>query len=86
MGAAGAVEQRDAFRATRGNWRSATGSYEYAATDYDVAAFVALSIKKVIFLPGIHSTFRATNADFLRLNGEAEVGRVPSTFNRKPLH
>jgi hypothetical protein len=32
------------FRALRGNWRSATGTYAYTEADYDVSAFVALRI------------------------------------------
>jgi hypothetical protein len=32
------------FRALRGNWRSATGTYAYGDADYDVSAFMALSL------------------------------------------
>lgn len=60
------------FRALRGNWRSATGTYAYTDADYDVLAFVALSLEKVLFLPGIHPTFRASTADFLREGVELE--------------
>ncbi len=60
------------FRAVRGNWRSATGTYAYADNDYDISAFVALSIEKVIFAAGVHATFRASTSEFLRLDGEAQ--------------
>jgi hypothetical protein len=60
------------FRAIRGNWRSATGTYAYTEADYDVSAFVALSLEKVIFVPGVHSAFRATTPEFLRENGEEQ--------------
>jgi hypothetical protein len=67
-----AVRGRWDFRAIRGNWRSATGTYAYADTDYDISAFVALSIEKVIFAAGVHATFRASTAEFLRSDGEAQ--------------
>lgn len=60
------------FRAMRGNWRSATGTYAYQDSDYDVSAFVALSLERVIFVPGVQTTFRATTAEFLRAGGEEE--------------
>lgn len=63
------------YRAIRGNWRSATGTYAYTEADYDVSAFVALSLEKVIFLPGVHAAFRATTADFLREEAEEESWR-----------
>ena len=34
-------------RVQRGNWRSATGTYEYGAGDYDIFAAVANSIERV---------------------------------------
>lgn len=58
------------FRSTRGNWRSATGTYAYNANDYDISAFVALSLERVIFVPGVQASFCATTADFLRTDGE----------------
>lgn len=71
----------------RGNWRSATGTYGYTDADYDVSAFVALSLERVIFVPGIHPTFRASTSDFLRANGEAQSwDRAKQVFTRKPLH
>ncbi len=74
------------FRAIRGNWRSATGTYAYTDTDYDVSAFVALSLEKAIFMPGIHATFRASTSDFLRTDGEAQSWeRALQVFKRKPL-
>jgi hypothetical protein len=60
------------FRAVRGNWRSATGTYAYTDADYDISAFVALSLEKVLFLPGVHASFRATTADFLRDDAEVQ--------------
>jgi hypothetical protein len=86
-GRSNAVRGRWDFRATRGNWRSATGTYAYTDADYDVAAFVALSLEKVIFAPGIHPTFRASTSDFLRTHGEAQSWeRALQVFKRKPLH
>jgi hypothetical protein len=74
------------YRATRGNWRSATGTYAYTEADYDVSAFVALSLERVIFLPGIHPTFRASTADFLRTDGEAQSWeRALQVFKHKRL-
>jgi hypothetical protein len=60
------------FRAQRGNWRSATGTYAYTKADFDISAFVALSIEKVLFVTGILPTFKATTADFLRAGAEQE--------------
>jgi hypothetical protein len=69
------------FRAIRGNWRSATGTYAYTEADYDVSAFVALSLEKVIFVPGVHSAFRATTSDFLREDAEEQSwARALSVF------
>jgi hypothetical protein len=69
------------FRAIRGNWRSATGTYAYTDADYDVSAFVALSLEKVIFVLGVHSAFRATTADFLREDAEEQSwARALSVF------
>ena len=65
-----AVNGRWYFRAMRGNWRSATGTYAYAPGDYDVAAFVALSLEKVLFLPGVLSQATFRTEDFLRENAE----------------
>jgi hypothetical protein len=74
------------FRATRGNWRSATGTYAYTDMDYDVAAFVALSLEKVIFLSGIHASFRASTSDFLRTDSEAQSWDwALQVFKRKPF-
>ena len=72
------------FRAMRGNWRSATGTYAYAADDYDVSAFAAISLERVIFVPGVNATFRASTADFLRTGGETQSWhRSLQTFKRK---
>src|SRR4051794_24911810 len=60
------------YRVTRGNWRSATGTYAYSNGDYDVAAFVALSLEKVVFVPGVHATMRLTNTDFNRPDSELQ--------------
>ncbi|HEV2566202.1 MAG TPA: group I intron-associated PD-(D/E)XK endonuclease [Microvirga sp.] len=60
------------FRAIRGNWRSATGTYAYTETDYDVSAFVALSLEKVMFVSGVHASFRAATADFMREDVEEQ--------------
>lgn len=72
------------FRAIRGNWRSATGTYAYTQSDYDVSAFVALSLERVLFLPGVHASFRATTADFLREDAEAQSwARALQAFKQK---
>lgn len=60
------------YRAIRGNWRSATGTYAYTDADYDVSAFVALSLEKVLFIPGVVPAFKAPTADFLRRGAEEE--------------
>jgi hypothetical protein len=81
-----AARDRWDFRAVRGNWRSATGTYAYTEADYDVSAFVALSLERVIFLPGIHATFRASTSDSRRNDGEAQSWeRALQVFKRKPL-
>jgi hypothetical protein len=33
------------YHAVRGNWRSATGTYDYEAGDYDASVFFALSLE-----------------------------------------
>jgi hypothetical protein len=58
------------FRVTRGNWRSATGTYDYAVSDYDVSAFVALDIEKVLFVPGVMTRFRAKTQAFMHQGAE----------------
>ena len=65
------------FRAIRGNWRSATGTYAYTEADYDVSAFVALSLEKVIFVPGVHSAFRRQHPIFCVKMQKNKVGREP---------
>ena len=60
------------YRAIRGNWRSATGTYAYTDSDYDVSAFVALSLEKVLFIPGVVPAFKAPTAEFLRQGAEEE--------------
>ena len=81
------VRGRFDFRAQRGDWRSATGTYAYTEADFDVSAFVALSLERVIFVPGINPAFRASTSDFLRTNGEAQSWeRALQVFKRKPLH
>ena len=74
------------FRFTRGNWRSATGTYAYSDADYDITACVALSIERVIFFPGVHSAIRLSTADFLRPDGEAQSWDRPlKVFKRKSV-
>jgi hypothetical protein len=60
------------YRAIRGNWRSATGTYAYTDADYNVSAFVALSVEKVLFVPGVVPVFKASTANFLRSGAEEE--------------
>ena len=60
------------YRAIRGNWRSATGTYAYTDADYDVSAFVVLSLEKVLFIAGVVPAFRVPTADFLRFGAEEE--------------
>jgi len=74
------------FLAIRGNWRSATGTYAYRETDYDVSAFVAISLERVIFVPGVLPSFRATTADFLRPGSEENSwARSIRTFEESGL-
>ena len=51
-----------------------------------MSAFVALSLERVIFVPGIHAAFRASTSDFLRTGSEAQSwDRSLQVFKRKPL-
>ena len=63
---------RWSFRSIRGNWRSATGTYGYADTDFDVSAYVALSLEKVLFKVGVHPSHTVATPEFLR--DDAELG------------
>jgi hypothetical protein len=67
-----ALNGRWTYHAVRGNWRSATGTYNYEVGDYDASVFFALSLEKAIFRPGIvpYATFRT--AEFLRTDAEIE--------------
>lgn len=38
------------YHAVRGNWQSATGTYDYEIGDYDASVFFALSLEKAIFV------------------------------------
>jgi len=58
------------YRALRGNWRSATGTYGYTESDFDVSAYVALSLEKVLFKVGVHSSHSVVTSDFLRDDAE----------------
>jgi hypothetical protein len=60
------------YHVTRGNWRSATGTYNYQAGDYDASVFVALSLEKAIFCPGIVKYANFRTAEFLRPGAELE--------------
>jgi hypothetical protein len=54
------------FNAKRGNWRSASGTYAYSSSDYDVFAAFAGSLKRVCFVPGVREHVRLTTSDFYR--------------------
>jgi hypothetical protein len=56
----------------RGNWRSATGTYNYEAGDYDASVFFALSLEKAIFRPGIVTNANLRTAEFVRPGAEIE--------------
>jgi hypothetical protein len=72
------------FRALRGNHRSPTGTYAYGDADYDVSAFVALSLEKVLFVPGVVPALRPRTADFLRSGAELDSwARSRDAFFRK---
>ena len=58
------------FRLTRGFHGSARGVFAYQAGDFDIAAFVALDIGRVLFQAFEPSTFTATPEDFLALDAE----------------
>jgi hypothetical protein len=60
------------YHAVRGNWRSATGTYDYQVGDYEASVFFALSLEKALFRPGIITYANFRTAEFLRPNGEIE--------------
>jgi hypothetical protein len=60
------------YHAVRGNWRSATGTYNYEVGDYDASVFFALSLEKAIFRPGIVPYANFRTAEFLRTDAEIE--------------
>ena len=77
--------ERWEYRSCRGNWRSKTGTYDYVEGDYDIAAFVALSLEKVLFVPGVRKAFRAKTADFIHHGAELESWkRAVAELERKP--
>jgi len=67
-----AQNDRWAYRIIRGNWRSATGTYDYADGDFDAAVFFALSLEKAIFVPGIVRSAHFRTDDFMRPGAEFE--------------
>ena len=72
------------FRLVRGNPRTGNGSRPYLEHEYDITAFFALSLERVIFLPGVHSTARFRTADFLRPGEEIQSWeRALQVFKRK---
>jgi hypothetical protein len=60
------------YHAVRGNWRSATGTYNYEVGDYDASVFFALSLERSIFRPGIVPYANFRTAEFLRTDAEIE--------------
>jgi hypothetical protein len=71
------------FRFVRGNPRTGAGCYAYNATDFDITACVALSLERVIFVPGVQGSIRLSTADFLRPDSESESWtRALTDFNR----
>jgi hypothetical protein len=74
------------FRLVRGNPRTGNGSRPYLEHEYDITAFFALSLESVIFLPGVHSRARFSNADFRHPGGDIQSWeRALKVFTRKPL-
>jgi hypothetical protein len=70
------------FRFVRGNPRTGAGTYAYAVTDFDITACVALSLERVIFVPGVQASIRLSTADFLRPESETESwARALHVFN-----
>src|SRR5262249_45055345 len=67
-----AQNDRWTYRIIRGNWRSATGTYDYAVGDFDAAVFFALSLEKAIFVPGIVRSAHFRTNDFMRPGAEFE--------------
>jgi hypothetical protein len=67
-----AKNDRWPYHVVRGNWRSATGTYNYEIGDYDASVFFALSLEKAIFRPGIVPYENFRTAEFLRTNAEIE--------------
>ena len=65
--------------------------YDYADTDFDIAAFVALSLDRVLFVPGVVASFSARTPDFLRAGAEYQswaraiavlAGRAPTEIHK----
>ena len=70
------------FRFVRGNPRTGTGCYAYKATDFDITACFALSLERVIFVPGVQASVRLSTANFLRPESETESwARALHIFN-----
>jgi hypothetical protein len=67
-----AKNDRWPYHVIRGNWRSATGTYNYEAGDYDASVFFALSLEKAIFRPGIVTYANLHTAEFMRPGAEIE--------------
>jgi hypothetical protein len=53
------------YRIQRGNWRSATGTYAYAQSDYDIFVAVANSIERILFIPRVVHTVTLRTEQFL---------------------
>ena len=73
------------FRFVRGNPRTGAGTYAYTATDFDITACVSLSLERVAFFPGVHTSIRLSTADFLRPDSEFEswIRALNVAFNRQ---
>lgn len=60
----------------RGFHGSKSGQFAYGAGDFDVAAFVALSIERVLFVPGVVDRWSARTEQFLGEHAELNSWRV----------
>lgn len=67
------------YRVVRGNWRSATGTYQYEEGDYDASVFFALSLEKALFVPGIVEYANFRTEEFVRTDAEIESWLYSST-------
>tara|TARA_B110000008_G_C16688413_1_gene451669 strand:+ start:85 stop:579 length:495 start_codon:yes stop_codon:yes gene_type:complete len=67
------------FRFTRGYHGSKTGVYEYSKNDFDIAACVNISDRKVLFTFGVHRNINWKRKQFILQ--DAEIASWEKAFN-----